>query len=520
MMNVPDSGTATGNIKLTGVLENDVQLYRKQLEPAADVQYNPFTLENGRHGYLIMIEGMTDELRFQSDILEPLNRMEMDQLKRANERDSSEKGGSTEDVFKSLSQSKQLRLMNSVEESLTGLCKGETVVLLDGCPQPMMAALHKWEKRSIEEPAAEPTIRGARDGFTESIQTNMTLIRRRLATADLKVEALQIGRVSKTDITLVYLESIIMPGLKEEARQRISRIDIDSILESGCLEELICDNAFSMFPQLINTERPDRVVTALLEGRLAIVVDNTPFVLIAPSTFTDTLHATEDDYQNYFFASFARLLRFFLTLCALLLPSVYISLITFHQEMMPSDLLLGIAASREAVPFPALVEALLMEITFEGLREAGIRLPKPVGQAVSIVGALVIGQAAVQAGIVSATLVIIVAFTGIASFIFPIYSQGMAFRLLRFPMMLLAAVLGLYGIFLGLLILLIHLMKLRSFGVPYFSPIMPFHTEGIGISVLRLPKWAMKDRPAETAKRNRKRIKDHMRPHPPTTPEG
>ncbi|GIO38380.1 MULTISPECIES: spore germination protein [Paenibacillus] len=519
-MNVPDSGKITGNTKLTGVLEDDVQLYRKQLEPGADVQYNPFTLQSGRQGYLILIEGMTDELRLQSDILEPLNRMDPDQLKGWNEQNSNGKSGSSEDLFKSLSQSKQLRLMNSVEESLTGLCKGETVVLLDGCARPLMVALHKWEQRSIEEPAAEPTIRGARDGFTESMQTNMTLIRRRLATPDLKVEALQTGRVSKTDIKLVYLESIIMPGLKEEARQRISRIDIDAIVESGCLEELICDNAFSVFPQLINTERPDRVVTALLEGRLAIVVNNTPFVLIAPSTFSDSLHAAEDDYQNYLFASFARLLRFFLSLCALLLPSVYISLITFHQEMMPSDLLLGIAASREAVPFPALVEALLMEVTFEGLREAGIRLPKPVGQAVSIVGALVIGQAAVQAGIVSATLVIIVSFTGIASFIFPIYSQGLAFRLLRFPMMFLAAVLGLYGIFLGLLMLLIHLMKLRSFGVPYFAPIMPFHPEGTLISVLRLPKWAAKNRPIETAKSNRKRIKDHMRPHPPATPKG
>ncbi|GIO43940.1 spore germination protein [Paenibacillus apis] len=519
-MGDPDSGTITGTTKLTGVLEDDVQLYRKRLEPGADVQYNPFTLRTGRQGYLILIQGMTDELRFQSDILEPLNRMDPEQLKGWDEQNSNEKDGGSEDVFESLSQSKQLRLMNSVEESLTGLCKGETVVLLDGCAQPLMAALHKWEQRSIEEPAAEPTIRGARDGFTESMQTNMTLIRRRLATPDLKVEAISTGRVTKTDIMLVYLESIIMPGLREEARQRISRIDIDAIVESGCLEELICDNAFSVFPQLINTERPDRVVTALLEGRLAIVVDNTPFVLIAPSTFADSLHAAEDDYQNYLFASFARLLRFFLSLCALLLPSLYISLITFHQEMMPSDLLLGIAASREAVPFPTLVEALLMEITFEGLREAGIRLPKPVGQAVSIVGALVIGQAAVQAGIVSATLVIIVSFTGIASFIFPIYSQGLAFRLLRFPMMLLAAVLGLYGIFLGLLLLLIHLMKLRSFGVPYFAPIMPFHPEGTLISLLRLPKWAVKSRPVETAKRNRKRIKDHMRPHPPATPKG
>lgn len=508
-------GTGSQLPKLTGVLEDDLRLYRKQLDPGADIQYNPFTLENGKRGYLILIEGMADDLRFQSDILEPLNRMDPEKLSRLDGQHPPGTNEDPEDLFSCLPQSKQLRLVNSMEESLTGLCKGDTVVLLDGSPLPMLAALNKWEKRSIEEPAAEPTIRGARDGFTESIQTNTTLIRRRLATPDLKVEALQAGTLSKTNIALVYLDSIIMAGLKEEVKQRISKIEIDAILESGYIEELISDNAFSVFPQLINTERPDRVVSAILEGRLAIVVDNTPFVLIAPSTFADSLQATEDEYQNYLFASFARLLRFFLSLCALLLPSVYISLVTFHQEMMPSDLLLSIAASREAVPFPALVEALLMEITFEGLREAGIRLPKPVGQAVSIVGALVIGQAAVQAGIVSATLVIIVSFTGIASFIFPIYSQGMAFRLLRFPMMLLAGVLGLYGIFLGLLTLLIHLMKLRSFGVPYLAPVMPFHPEGMKISVLRFPLWASTKRPVETAKRNRKRMKDHMRPEPP-----
>lgn len=507
-------GIKPGTLKLTGVLEDDVGLYRMQLEPCADVNYNPFTLENGRRGCLILIQGMSDDLRLQSDILEPLNRMDLDQLSRLTMHNSPEEEGS-KNIFRNLPQSNQLRLAKSVEESLTGLCKGDTIVLLDGSPLPMMAALNKWEQRAVEEPAAEPTIRGSRDGFTESIRTNVTLIRRRLATPDLRVEALQLGTLSKTDILLIYLDSLIMPGLREEVKQRISRIEIDAILESGYLEELISDNSLSVFPQLVNTERPDRVVSAVLEGRLAIMVDNTPFVLIAPSTFTDSIRATEDDYQNYLFASFARLLRFFLTLCTLLLPSVYISLITFHQEMMPSELLFSIAASRETVPFPALLEVLLMELTFEGLREAGIRLPKPVGQAVSIVGALVIGQAAVQAGIVSATLVIIVSFTGIASFIFPVYSQGLAFRLLRFPMIMLAGVLGLYGIFLGLLVLLIHLVKLRSFGVPYFSPIMPFHPDALRISVLRFPKWASKKRPVETAKRNRKRMKDRLRPKPP-----
>ncbi|ANS74252.1 hypothetical protein AWM70_06365 [Paenibacillus yonginensis] len=377
-----------------------------------------------------------------------------------------------------------------------------------------MISLRKSEQRAIEEPGTEMAIRGPRDGFVESLRTNATLLRRRLPTPDLKMEVMQVGRLSKTQVMIVYLDSVVMPGLTEEIKKRISRIDIDAVLDSHYIEEMITDSALSIFPLMLNTERPDKVTAAVLEGRAAILVDNTPFALIAPSVVADSIQTREDYYQNYLVATALRWLRMWLHFSALVFPSIYVALSTFHQEMIPTSLLLSIASSREDVPFPAIVEALLMEAAFEGLREAGIRLPRAVGQAVSIVGALVIGEAAVQAGIVSATLVIVVSFTGIASFVFPLYNQGMAIRVLRFPMILLAGFLGLYGIFLGLLVLMIHLCKLRSFGVPYLSPIAPLHVRDLKDLFIRIPLWGVKHRPVSIQSQNLRRMEGRLRPEP------
>lgn len=508
-----DSRTCEANTLLTGKIDEDLAQFQRKLERCADVEYRKFALKSGKQGHLIFISGMTDDARLQVDIIDPLNQMEseLDQDKP----EDSQKGGQEKALTDLTAPAGQLKRADKLEQGLTALCKGETIAILDGCRHLLIAGLSKREQRSIEEPASEPVIRGARDGFTENLQVNTTLVRRRLATPELKVESLEAGTFSKTAIALVYLDSVVMPGLIDEVKKRLSRIEMDAVLESGYIEELICDNPYTVFPQIINTERPDRVVSSILEGKAAIMVDNTPFVLVVPGTFVETLQASEDYYQNYIFSSFIRVLRFGLAIGALLFPSIYIALTTFHQEMVPASLLLSIASSREAVPFPALIEAILMEASFEGLREAGIRLPRPVGQAVSIVGALVIGQAAVQAGIVSATLVIVVSFTGIASFIFPIYSQGLAFRVLRFPMMLLAGSLGLYGIFLGLLVILIHLVKLRSFGVPYLSPAAPLQLSGIRDSLVRFPWWSMKNRPRQTGKANPRRMGRSMKPGPP-----
>ena len=306
---------------------------------------------------------------------------------------------------------------------------------------------------------------------------------------------MKIGTYSGTDIAIAYIDGLVDPEVLQEVKKRLGQIKIDGILESGYIEELIEDNPYSPFPQIEHTERPDKVAGALLEGRIAIITDGTPLALIVPVVFWGFLQASEDYYERYMFSSFARMLRVLSALIALIGPAVYIAVTTYHQEMLPTGLLLSIAAQREGVPFPAVVEAFLLEFAFEVLREGGIRLPRPVGQAISIVGALVVGQAAVQAGLVSAAMVIVVALTGIASFTIPAFSMGMTFRLLRFPIMIAASVLGFYGVMLGLLVILTHMCSLRSFGVPYLSPVAPLHYQELKDIPIRSPWWRMIRRP-------------------------
>lgn len=372
---------------------------------------------------------------------------------------------------------------------------GNTALLINGEKTALLLGAKGWESRAITEPDSEPVVRGPHEGFTEKMLTNTVLIRRRVKTSRLKIEIMKVGLLTKTEVGILYIDGIANMKVVDEVKKRLSRIDTDSILDSGYIEEFIQDEWLTPFPQVLSSERPDRAAAHLLEGNVVILVDTSPFCLIVPVTFFHFLFAAEDYYTGYIIASFVRLLRLAAVNIALLLPSVYIAVVTFHQEMIPTQLLINIANAREGVPFPAFVEAFIMEVTFELLREAGVRMPKTVGQAVSIVGALVIGQAAVQAGLISPAMVIVVSLTAIASFSIPNYSAAISLRLLRFPIMILAASLGLFGIMAGLLGLLIHLCSLRSFGVPYIAPIAPFTRSDLKDFILRVPRWAMVTRP-------------------------
>jgi hypothetical protein len=283
-------------------------------------------------------------------------------------------------------------------------------------------------------------------------------------------------------------------------------------LGSGYIEEFIEDAPFSPFPQIQNTERPDVVCASLAEGKIAIVVDNTPFVLIVPMTFWTGLQAAEDYYERFLYTTFIRWVRFALLNIALFFPSLYVAITTFHPQLLPTNLIISVAAAREGIPFPAVVEAIIMEFMFEALREAGIRLPKPVGSAVSIVGALVIGQAAVQAGIISAPMVIVVAATGIASFGIPRYNLGIAYRMLRFPILILAGMLGIFGVIVGAISILIHLVTLRSFGVPYLSPLAPRGNGSLKDVLVRAPRWSMNERPTFIKGKDNERIPENQKP--------
>nr|WP_310500984.1 spore germination protein [Paenibacillus qinlingensis] len=385
------------------------------------------------------------------------------------------------------------------------ILSGDTVIFVDGFNEGICASTREWKDRGVTEPSSQTVVRGPREGFSETLRTNTALIRRKIKDSHLWMETKQIGRVTQTDVALMYIKGLVTDNMLEEVRTRLARIDIDGILESGYIEELIQDEAYSPFPTVFNTERPDVVAAALLEGRIAILVDGTPFVLLVPAVFTHFLQAAEDSYQRADISSLIRILRYVALLIALLAPAAYIAVTTFHQEMIPTTLLINIAAHREGIPFPAFVEAFLMEVTFEILREAGIRMPRAIGQAVSIVGALVIGQAAVEAGLVGPAMVIIVAITAISTFIIPSFNMGISIRMIRFLLMILAAALGLFGILVGVIGLILHLCSLRSFGVPYLAPFAPYNIEDQKDNVIRLPQWALLKRPSFVSPNNRQK---------------
>ncbi len=393
------------------------------------------------------------------------------------------------------------------EEALQAMADGLCIILVDGIAGVLMAEVSGGEHRDVGIAQTQSVIRGPQYGFVEHLRTNISLIRSIIRTPDLHVQIHKIGRQTHSDVAVVYLHGVVDAGIVKEVYRRLADIDIDGILESGYVEEFIQDETFTLFPTILNSERPDTVAAALLEGRVAIIVAGTPIALIAPTTFFSFFQSSEDYYQRYDIATFIRIIRYVAYALAMLLPSLYIAITTFHQEMLPTMLLISLAAQREGIPFPALVEALLMEMTFEVLREAGLRMPRVIGPAISIVGALVLGQAAVQAGIVSAGMVIVVSFTAISSFVMPEYNMAATTRLIRFAFMLAAGMFGFFGIFISVLVMLVHLASLRSFGVPYLSPLAPGgKRQGIWRDVfVRRPWWSIVLRPLDLKLRNPKR---------------
>lgn len=296
------------------------------------------------------------------------------------------------------------------------ILNGETVILLDGFAEGIVTSTKSAKDRAVTEPSTESVIRGPRESFTETLRTNTALIRRKIKSPNLWIKSRVIGEVTQTDVAVMYINGIASDKIVAEVLARLDRINIDGILESGYIEDFIQDSKNTMFPTVYNSERPDVIAGELLDGKIAILVDGTPFVLVVPALFTSFLQSAEDYYQHWMISSLIRILRFFGISLALVAPSLYVAITTFHQEMLPTAMLISIASQREGVPFPAVVEALIMELAFEILREAGLRMPRTIGPAVSIVGTLVIGQAAVDAGVVSAVMVIIVALTAICSF--------------------------------------------------------------------------------------------------------
>lgn len=368
----------------------------------------------------------------------------------------------------------EIAVLKNIQECVDKVLSGETVLLIDGCSKGIMLASRGWPMRGVQEPSAETLIRGARDGFNETMKVNITLIRRRIRDPKLKVKYMQVGNRSKTDIAVIYLEDVVNKTVLETVEKRIKNINIDAVLESSYIEEMIEDDSYSPFPQIENTERPDAAASALLEGRVVITVDNTPSVLIAPAIFVSFMQSSEDYYERWMPSCVTRMIRYLALPIVMLLPALYVAVTQYHPNLLPTQLALYVAASRANVPFPPYFEALLMELVMELVREASLRITSPVGSTIGLVGGLVIGQSSVEAGLITPMAVIIVALTAISSFAIPSYNFSSSLRMIRFGFIIAASMFGLFGISIGLCFLIIHLCTLKSCGVPYMTPLSSF----------------------------------------------
>ncbi|QTD39801.1 spore germination protein [Sporosarcina sp. Te-1] len=464
----------------------DLERLKKEIGHNWDVRFREFQLgETGIQAAIVYIEGLSDKDRIDKHILSSLM-TGISEIKVPL---------SKEFIINHILTISDVTEENDVTGVVSKVLTGSTALIVEGIPNMLVLGTTKEKSRNIEEPVSEAVVRGPRVGFTETLSDNTALLRQQGANRNLSFLHFQVGQRAKKNLVVAYVHEVANPELVEEVIKRVKQINIDIVSESGYVEQLIEDNYLSPFPQLQNTERPDRVLGALMEGRVAILLDGTPFVLLAPVTFSMLLQSPEDYYERWLPSSLIRLLRFVAAFISLFGPAIYISFTSFHQGLIPTKLALSMMGSREGVPFPAIIEALIMEVAIEILREAGLRLPKPIGQAMGIVGGLVIGEAAVRAGIVSPIMVIVVAITAISSFAIPQYSAGISLRLLRYGAMFFAAVFGLYGVVLFFLFLCSHVVKLKSFGVPYTSPTVPYRASDWKDFFVRMPLMMMKRRP-------------------------
>ena len=376
-------------------------------------------------------------------------------------------------VMKALLPGNQVKVISSFKDILAAVNMGDTVLFYDGCAGEIVVETKGWEHRGVERPVTEQSIQGPQEAFNETLRANTALLRKIIKNENLTTEFSVVGQRSQTMIAVMYLRDLANPDLVKEVKRRINSIKTDSILDSGVLEQFIEEHPYNLHPTALATERPDRVASKILEGRVAIIVDGSPNVLTVPTTMYEQLQTGEEMYIHWQYGTFVRWLRAVAFLLSFLLPGLYLAVVLYHQEMIPTELILAIAGNREKVPFPSIVEVLLMELSFELIREAGLRIPGVMGATIGIVGALILGQAAVQANIVSPILVILVSVTGLASFAIPYHSLAFSLRIYRFVYIALGSTLGIFGISMGLIAHVNLTANLKSFGVPYLAPTGP-----------------------------------------------
>lgn len=469
-------------------LEKNIEALRTLTGNSNDIVIRQFSA-GGRAAAVIYTDGLSDSDIIEGSIIKML--MYGTQTKEIR---------TAQDIAEQLIVASEVKRAETLEEIAAGFLSADAALLCDGFQTGFIINAKGFEKRSVDTPQTDSVIRGAREAFIENMRTNTALIRRRIKSPTLTAEGMKAGRKTKSDITLMYLRDVVNPNLPKLIKERISKMDIDGILDSGYIQQFLEDNQKSVFSTVGSTEKPDIAAAKILEGRVAVIVDGSPFVLTAPMYFEESFQSPEDYYIHPVSATLQRIIRYLSFFISILALPGYVALTSFHHEMIPMNLLFTMAEANAGTPFPSIVDAFLMIVVFEILKEAGVRLPKPVGQAVSIVGALVIGETAVSAGLIGAPMVIAVAITAVTAFATPNLTNAIV--VIRYILLFLAAFMGGFGITLGLLALFVHLSSLKSFGTPFLAPFVPVRLGDLKDSVWRVPLRLMLTRPEKLSKTN------------------
>lgn len=474
---------------LSGSLKEDIALFKEIFLNDAMFRTRDITARADKKTFccLLFMDGMVNASIINEAIIKPLAVIDI--------KDSDEL---SELIGERVVFANEVKSTENIADILSAVLYGDSVLLIENSKRALILNTKGWRARGIKEPPNEQVSQGPREGFDEALMFNAATLRRRLATPDLKIEMISVGRKTDTKIFICYMDSIVNKQTLRRVVKKIKAIEIDGILDSNYINELVNDNKYSLFKTVGATERPDTVAARLLEGRIAVMVDGTPVVLTIPYFFTENFQADDDYYTNFTVAAIGRVLRYICFYVAIALPAIYMALSVFHPELLPTAFLNTIAVSRSGVPFSSFSEVMLLIIIFEMLKETGLRMQQNLGHALSIVGGLVVGQAAVEARIVSAPVLIITALCGIAGLMVP-RLKGAVFYCKLF-LTVLSSVFGLYGFFAGLVLIHVHLYSLNSFGVDYVSPSLEFTSQSLKDTLFRVPWGKMKTRPTALTK--------------------
>ena len=471
---------------IAGDFEKDIEKV-KELFKDVDilrVKYVDNNYDKERKYCIIFSDGMVNNLIINENIVKPLMLSTVE----------AKSPDLVDTVMNEVIQINEMKKTIKIKDIVEGITYGDAIVFIKGAPEVVILNTKGFQTRSIMEPDNEKNLSGPREGFTEAILLNLSLVRRKVRTPDLKMKFITLGRRTQTKACVCYMDGIVDPKILAELYRRLDKIDIDAVLDTNYITELIKDARWSPFRTTGYTERPDVVAGKIMEGRIAIFLDGTPDVLTVPYLFIENFQSGEDYYLNFFYSSFARIIRIFGFFLTVTVPGFYIAIVAFHQEMMPLQLFLNIAAERQSVPLPAALECFIMLIVFDILKETGVRMPSNVGQALSIVGAIVIGQAGVEAKLVAAPMIIVVGLTGITSLLVPKMNAPVIY--IRFAFLLLSSCFGFYGFFLTFAVLVIHLINIRSLGIPQVSPSGKLKFQENKDILFRAPWWKMIIRPS------------------------